>query len=319
MFALFLAIAAVMAYNFVDYRLSLTGPYERATPDMLRTGRASVPFQYRFLVPWLVDQLCRLDLPVIGSESGRVFAVVEFISTFALVVAFRAYLARFVTGQILTSMLALSLLWVLPYAFVLPRALPLRYPSDVPSVLFSVLGLLFLHDRRLWLYYLTFAIGTINRETTCFLTMAFLLTEWGRCPGKSLARHVVAQVACWSAVKAWLTWLFATNPGQGLWEWSVAGNLRALQLPIVYPYLLSSLGYAWLPALLLYRHIESGFLRRVLWAGLMACGSLLLVGNIVELRIFGELTAFVLPATLTVLVSVCRNPQAADRAQLPVS
>ena len=163
---LFLVVAGAFSYYFASLYFAKPewGPCSLAT---LIQGKGNTPFQYRALVPWIVGWAARhvLPLPGIGTPQGLAF-VIEIASTFALLVAFRYYLGFFFRGAALGTLLAFSLVLVLPFNYLLPLHYPFRLAYDIPSVLVFTLGLILIY-RRSWLwYYILFVVGTFNRETT---------------------------------------------------------------------------------------------------------------------------------------------------------
>jgi hypothetical protein len=47
---------------------------------------------------------------------------------------------------------------------------------DMPSLFLFMLGLLLLYEKKWWLYYPVFILATLNRETSCFLTLIYAVT-----------------------------------------------------------------------------------------------------------------------------------------------
>jgi len=188
------------------------------------------------------------------------------------------------------------------------------YPYDVPSLMFFCVGVYLVVTERVWLYYLMFPLAALNRETICFLTVFFAIWSLerirerdGKVTGKNAAPaavHVLAQAALWTVVKLSLAHAFANNfvdkigPATGaLFNIRLRFNLHALIKPQQWPVFLSCCGFL-LPALWLQRRwIRYPAISRAcaiilpLWfAGMM------IVAVIPEIRVFSELSAFVVPA-----------------------
>lgn len=284
-----------MAYYFTELRLGLNLIYENATPVMLVEGTAETPYQYRALLPWLVRGL--VGLGVADTAVPLLFRLLEFLSVLSLVVAFRAFLSRFFNHLLLRSVLAFSIFLVLPFNVLHTY----WYPYDIPSILFFVLGVLALY-RRNWLgFYILFAVATINRETTLFLTFLFIITNLGQLPLKRLAGHTAVQLIIWTLIKGLLQTIYVENPGQGAFQLTLTDNLQFLFQPGGWLWVLPNWGLTWILALIGYRHLKDPFVKRALWVIIPVFAVMMLVGKVDELRIYAELTPIVLTAALLTL------------------
>lgn len=299
---MFWAVVALYAYYFASLRFAKPewGP---CSLEMLAAGKGNTPFQYRVLVPWIVQwaSLHILPLPGIGTGRGLAF-IVEIGCTFGLVVAFRRYLAFFFPGLLSRTLLTFSLLLVLPFNLVIPRIYPFWLVYDVPAVLFMTLGLILIYRRQWWTYYPLFVLATLNRETTCFLTLIYLLTAFDRDRPAKLAAHAVAQAGIWLAIKIGLSHLYADNPGAGFAVKNLMTNLHNMTTdPGCVLVTISSLGFLWLPVLLFYRRITDDFVRRACLAAPIFLLAMFLVANVPEVRLYAEMIPVILPAFLLIL------------------
>jgi hypothetical protein len=179
----------------------------------------------------------------------------------------------------------------------------LYYPSDMPAILFFTLGLSLLYARRWLLFYPLFVLATFNRETSCFLTLVFVLAYWGRIPLRTLVSHALAQAVLWVAIKSFLRLAFPDNPGFGAFDLKFAGNMRYLADVSNLPFFLSSMGFILLPTLLLVRRVADEFTKRSILLVIPFFLGMTLVGNLHELRIYGEL----IPVVLTALILIVRD------------
>src|SRR3990172_7183486 len=211
----FLVTAWFAAYYFVLCRFAFNSVHHQATPAMLVSGTAYKPFQYRALVGWVVG-LFSSAFP--GIPLPTWFRLAELFSVFFLLVAYRSYIALFIKDEILASLLSFFMLYVLFFNYLLYPNYPVWFPWDMPSVLFFTLGLTLIYRRRWALYYPLFILATFNRETSCFLTVVYLLTAIKKDPAGTVALHFSAQLLIWVAVKSFLFLLYAGNPGWELFE-----------------------------------------------------------------------------------------------------
>jgi hypothetical protein len=193
---------------FTELHMAWSYGHPAATPEQLMRFEAARPYQYRVLVP----ALAHLVHGATGLDASASYRLIGVLAGFFLLVAFRGYLSRFVPPAAAASG-ALAILY--PLLWNVSPASPLRffYPSDVPAVLFTVLGLAALAAERMKLFYLVFAVATLNRETSCFLGFAYLFAGLGRRDLATLSRHLGLQLTIWLAIKLALDTVFAGSPG----------------------------------------------------------------------------------------------------------
>jgi len=296
----FLIVAGFSSWFFAELRFALNVPYGAQAPlDALLAYEADRPFQYRILVPFLVNGIpgWLIEKPV-----ARFFAI-EFLATLGTVFAFRAWLRRFFSDDLLRSLLSLLIVPCMVYSFVLPRDTPLWFPWDIPSVLVFALGLLFLHEKRWWLFYPLFVLGTLNRETTCFLTIIFFLGHWDDRRTRAYWLHCMSQTLLWVAIKIVLMWAFQDRGGQVVYHhigenWALLGRLSS------YPLLLSSMGFTAVLVAAGYPLVRDPFVRRGLLCLVPFHVGLFLVGRLLETRIYGELIPLTLCATMLIVAGL---------------
>jgi hypothetical protein len=312
---LFLIVAGVVSYYFTEIRFYLNEEYKPAALSSLLEGTAARPFQYRALVPWIVSAISKTGLHVpaihlppqlwitnaLSIDHARSFVLIELISVFFLVVAFRYYISMFLKNNTLSTVLAFTLFLVLPFNYVLPRAAPFWYPYDMPAILFFTLGLIFLYRQKWAMYYTVFLIGVFNRETICFLTFVYLITSIGERKPKVILLHCGLQFVLWLAIKYFLYQLYSSNPGEGLFETQLLANIGFLLTPKRYPFFLSNMGFILIPIVFYFRLIDNDFVRRSLFVGIPFFLAMMYVADIWELRIYGELLPIMLLAFLIIL------------------
>lgn len=291
-----LALAAVYtAARFAFNIETIHAPLQSFTD-----GTALLPFQYRALVPWLVRGLTEA-VPALARTDVRVlYAPFEFAAALGVYAAF-AYLLR-VLGWTASGARLAALGVFVPLAFNL--AAPWRYnnvffPYDTPSVAFFTLGLALLLDGKLPAYYALFVLATLNRETTCFLTMAYVALSVGRERPVRIAAHVAAQTALWGAVKVGLLALYAANQPLdlqtgGLFSEMVGRNARILvSLPGIVYILFVTMGGLAGAAVLLWHRVRDARVRRLTWIALPFLAGMAVVGELMEVRIYSELIPLV--------------------------
>ena len=323
---IFVALAALYAYGFGSTHAALE-EWWQATFERLVAGEAPTPMQYRILLPWLARRLVsamgRSGAPAtlrqirFGMELASVFGllIAVFVVSPSIVVRARVPTARL--GGPAAWAAALLVALALPFHFLLLEPSRVFYIYDVPAILFFFLGLAAARAGAWRWFYPLFVLATLNRETSCFLTVVILLAGWGRWPWRRLLAHVAAQTALWLAVK-WALWsVFQHNidlqygDAAGLFKLTWTDNLAAarhlrtwLLLPAVY-------GYLWMPLLLVYGRLADPWLRRALLAVPLFHVAMLVPGEILELRIYAEM----LPLVVLGLVAASADGGAVDLRQ----
>jgi len=304
----FFAAAVILSLHSVPYQLTACYPppdHGDDSPSALAAGVASTPYQYRVLVPWIVRAAVEMHLIRPESEMAM-FVGLQVVALILLAFVFRRYLSLFITDRVLTSVMALSVYAILPFNyFNLPY-----YPYDVPSVVFFTLGLILIHDRNWVWFYPLFAIATLNRETSMFLTVVTVFVLFDQYSWRKLAVLVGSQAAIWVVIKAALWVLYQRNRwmGYGLYEYQFKVNVATLlNFPVKGLIALATWGCLWLAVLIWYPRITDMFLRRNLWTVPVFVAAMFVAGFVIELRIYGEVLPVVLAAAWVVFLDVIKE------------
>ena len=303
---LYLLLVFIASYYFTSLWFELNYEFKGAPWYELTAQTANTPFQYRMLVPWIVSLLLRFCPAAAENTSAyskcfyNLYFWIDCASVFAMVLALRQYLGLFLEKR-LTDLISFSIFLVLPYNFLLNRWLALRYPTDFPSILFFTLGLTLIYRRKWSLFYPLFILATFNRETTCFLTAAYILTAIGYGKRKTVLLHALAQALSWLAVKYVLSLIYAANAGGNVCQFHLIENFGFLTTIRAYALFFSNLGYLWIPVLFYWKLIPDQFVRRTVWLIPIFFLGMFFVGNMYELRIYGELTPVVISAFALIL------------------
>ena len=297
----FMAISLLSLY-FTDMHFMLCSEAKRASLSLLLHNAADVPFQYRVLVPWCVNFLLSLNLPYLNSAI-RIFKVIEFLSTFFLFIAFRSYLSIFIRNEIRSSLFSLFLFLVLPYQYIFYSLSlgAIYYPFDIPSVFFFTIGIILIYRKNWFLYYPVFIIATLNRETTIFLIFIFFITTIKKNNMIHTFFHCFLQVMIWLLIKKVLGILYADNPGPGYFINFLIMNLKTLSHPVNMIRVASSFCFVWAVVIFYFKFISDKFVKKSLAVLFPFFCGMFVVGNILELRIYGEMIPVVLSACWVIL------------------
>lgn len=306
-YCVFLTTATLLSFYFTYMHILFCKEAERASLSLLIEYSADTPFQYRVLVPWIVNSLINLNLPLLESPV-RLFKVIEFLSTFSLFVAFRYYLSLFIKSRLLPSLFSLTLFVLLPYQYIFYSwsLNAIYYPYDIPSVLFFTLGLIFIYKEKWFIYYPVFIIATVNRETTIFLIFIYLVTAIEKNKIKPVLFHAFSQVVIWLLIKQYLGALYGNNPGIGYFINFFYVNLSVASNPLNIIRIVSSFCFIWVAVIFYFKLIAEKFVERSLIVVFPFLFGMFIVGNITELRIYGELIPVVLSAFLLIINNLLR-------------
>jgi hypothetical protein len=296
-YVLFGAATFLMSLYFSHMHILMCDQAKKASLDLLLANLADTPFQYRVLVPWLVQWVSYRLIPNPAS-SIQIFTMMEFFFTFALCIALRFYIGLFISDAVRASVYALSIFLLLPYQYIFytPSFHSIFYPSDIPSVFFFTLGLILICKQNWFLYYPIFVIATFNRETTIFLVLIYWITTISKTNWPTVTCQCLIQVVLWLLIKHYLAVLYTDNPGPGIFVSFISTNWMKLGNPLNAIRVASSFCFVWVVVLLRFSLITSRFLQKTTFVVFPYVIGLFIVGNIVELRIFGELIPVVLSA-----------------------
>ena len=180
------------------------------------------------------------------------------------------------------------------------------FPYDAMSMMFLGWGLyLVLADRFWWLLPL-FAVATWNRETTVFVILArgaVVLSREGRWRLRAVKLRDVVEIAVlcvvWAAIILTLHHRYAGNPTE--LGSRIRINLHDLSKPVLWPAILSGSAFLmpwiyWRRDLISAPRLRACVLLLPLWVLLLAC-----VGQILEVRIYGDIAVFIAVCAAAIL------------------
>ena len=185
-------------------------------------------------------------------------------------------------------------------------SVPFSFPYDPLSMMFLGWGLyLVLTDRFWWLLPL-FALATWNRETTVFLILArgaVALSREGRWRLRAVKLRDVLEIAVlcvvWAAVILALHHKYAANATEA--GSRITNNLRDLSHPVLWPAILSGSAYLmpwiyWRRDLISAPRLRACVLLLPIWVLMLLC-----VGQILEVRIYGDIAVFIAVCAAAIL------------------
>ncbi|ROO31388.1 hypothetical protein SAHL_06545 [Salinisphaera orenii YIM 95161] len=322
-----------MALFMTCLHLTATRPFDLASFHQLVNFWAIEPFQHRVLLPSLVGEIQRLA-PV-GEK--LLFGLLQFGFWIALIQLADRALAMFDIGRTPPARRLLALTVVVPMLLhlIMPdieltRTFALDdgvldvgtwetrdiyyYVYDVPAAVFTLaMAMLLIRLARRpdiggFIGYLAlFAVATLNRETTLFMLPFSALLFWRVLGIRDWLLLMAAQAAMFTAIQMPLQWLFAINinpiamiqVGDSQYELHLLGNLATLSNPLYLMTFIARFAAGLCIPLFLCRHyLDRHLALALLGFALPLALSALVVGRIVEHRVFIEMIPLVWLATL---------------------
>ncbi len=287
-------------------RLASVLPYGQVSQQAVLA--VEPPFLYRFLLPWTLGQL----LPSAWLDTVVLRAVVTTLSVAACFWLFPAYVARALCSEadgLSRRRLWMGLAVVLLAHYGIPRPYCFWYIYDIPAIAFYMMAFLAMTQRQgqvAWWCVPMLVVMSLNRETIVVAVLhAVAWHGWRmwrddvvmRVNVRAVARVALPLLAALMAVvllrSGLVHWLGQDAASVALMHDGdqlriVAGFARMLSKPdhALALLLIGAGALVWLP--LRWRRLPAS-LRVLLLASLPALAMFLAVGNVVELRMYGEL------------------------------
>jgi len=313
-------------------RPGITG-YPRAMLEDAVYGRAHQPFVKRQLVPLMVRGSAAMVPERVSESLSRAFADSKLVQRLGWP---PSYATEFVLSLVLMYAGMLAFLVVLraflhacldlptrlghTATLVVGVALPVTFAGqlylyDFWQLFLFTAGLLWMVRGRWWLYYPTFVLACLNKETSLLLPVVMAVWMGRQVVGRRQLVHLLAQLVGGGAIVFALAWAFGDNPGAGL-EWHFGRNL-SMPFTMLAWLRLTVLAAALVLSLASIRRAPA-FLARGLVATLpVLVIAALFFGYIDELRDYYEALPFVVALVLlTVAGKVAGRP---GTAQAPVA
>jgi hypothetical protein len=271
-------------------------------------GTAKLPYQYRVLLAWLLRTVLKIPHlktftarlpPPLRDRSIFVLFAASWISLLGSVLFTQGSLFWLTKSQPYSRWASLLVVYMAYFQFPLSFGLNFLLPYDLPSLFFFCACLYCVISKRMLLFYLFFIVGAFNRETICMATLFLLLWRWKESRGSRgwmrLGTHILLQAALWVSIKLYLYHLFGGNlpeAGSSSCYYKLGSNLSTIVKPQQWPVLLSVFGFT-LPLVLSGRRwMKNAAMERAIYLLPAWFTVMMLVGVIIEIRIFAELISY---------------------------
>ncbi len=289
-------------------------------------GDARLPYQYRVLMAWVLREGVRLPwLAVVSAHFPAplrdprllILFLTSWFSLFGSVLFTWRSLSCLTDNESYSRWASLLVVYMAYFHFPLVFGLDFLLPYDLPSLFFFCGCLFCVISSRMPFFYLFFALGTFNRETICMATLFLLIWRWPESRHRrqvaGLSGHILAQAAIWIAIKLYLHHRFSGNlpetVGAGFY-YKLSYNLHAILRPQQWPVLLSVFGFT-LPLVLTWRkRMKNPAMEREIYLLAAWFAVMMMVGVIIEIRIFSELISYMALAVGLIVYHRFSAPQA---------
>ena len=217
---IFFITVFITSLVFTKYYFLFTNEYyPPAQSDLIAKFEADKVFQKRYLIPIMASALTNtFDL---SFDQSLKFLIL--LSTIALIYGFNEMLNLFNsnnTFQFLSFFVLVPIFW--NYAVLNS----IFHAYDLPTLTFFCWGIVLFIKNKFLIFYILFAIATLNRESTCFITVSIFLLNFeyiikDKSKGllvyfkinKALFLHTFLQFLIWLGIVYFTKYLVKDNPG----------------------------------------------------------------------------------------------------------
>ncbi|GAB4393729.1 MAG: hypothetical protein Tsb005_13240 [Gammaproteobacteria bacterium] len=278
---------------YANLRLQFSMQYPTMSWEQFLHFTGEKPFILRILIPLLLWPIVHFTaIPTLV-----VLFAVEWLATIALCISMIWVLRYWLPDQT-ARWIALGFITFLPLNFLWVYHFYVYFlPYDTPAILFVILGIgLVIRQRWGWTLLLMIP-ATLNRESAILIPAMTFLVWWRRAPWKNYVIPMLGMLVIYILIRSVLIYTFRDAPNHLLWF--NFPFLDGRQIPRILANLLW-LSHYWgaikllqyllfLPLLWLYaRHDIPSPLNRVLILAMLYLGGLMLVANLFESRVLGE-------------------------------
>ena len=208
----------VLSLIFTKYYFLFTNEYySPAYAENIANFEADKVFQKRFLIPVAADFLFHNT----SLSFDKSIKIITVFCTFGLLFYFRKIL-DFFTSNLYSQYWSLIVLIPVSWNYMFINSI--YHACDIPALFFFCFSLYLFLSNQYFLFYLIFVIATLNRESTCFITVSLvlLLSKFSAnyrlkdilLLNSSLIRHLLTQVSIWFLIVLLIRWLLKDSPGQ---------------------------------------------------------------------------------------------------------
>ena len=264
--------------------------------------KAALPFQARFLSYSIIRVLADLQNLQYDSQSVKnIFIFQEFFSLFvATIFLLKIYNFGKNSSQI-NWIIPIIFYWQLILMYLVSISHPYWFPYDITQIFFITLYWFGLRYNWSFKYLiLIFIIGVFNRETM----IVAAVFHWAYKEKKWFCKMLILSII-WLLIKATLAWIFRNHPGESVsllhyepYDQYLCDGAPPCEVPRYYRnlflfinggvfHVMVVFGFLWLVFISRWQLIPKP-LQRMMLSFILFFAGMFFVGNIDEIRIFGE-------------------------------
>ena len=211
-------VLAIVALVFTQYYFLLTNEYyPPAYADKIASFQADKVFQKRFLVPVAANFISE-NTPLCFDKSLK---FVTALSAFGLLYYFNKLLKIHI-NRTFSQFWCIVLLMPVSWNYMFINSIYHAY--DIPTLYFYIFCLYLFLSKKYFLFYIIFLVATLNRESTCFISIsiALLLSKFNSDHrlkenfrrNFGLIIHLLSQAILWFLTVLLIDYLVRDSPGQ---------------------------------------------------------------------------------------------------------
>lgn len=330
----FLTVSFLFSILFTYYYFLYTNEYPPGSYTKIANYEADKVFQTRILVT-VTANLMEPTIPLLQFFFQWAIpypinyeVLLQIITIFSIVFLLLSIphllnILSFGTSKWVSLLILFPLFWNYVVINGMIDGAGLYYPYDIPSLTFFSIGVILFYKRKWLLFYPLFILALLNRESSCFISLAgfFLIIpnfnigsfSWYK-KNFTIISHVLIQALLWLSSRIILSWYFRDNPGlffeepHSMFDFCMAIFKGQSHWAMYNPrwFLTIFVGF-WIFPLLFFKKMNT-LECRFLLVGLIYIISLLFRSNMMEVRVYNELNIILFAVTVSFISRVYRNP-----------
>lgn len=287
-------VTAVLLFSYTFLHLKLTGVFTEATFEQYINFAVRLPYGQRLLIPAIAHGLATI-LPI---STGEIFFLLEWLSNCLVFYAIYYLLLREFSpkqAKLLSWLfiVLLPLISAVNYRYPLSGEAPFYFPNDSAALFFVAAGMLLCLKERWYLFTAVVCLATFNRESSILLVLFIPALHWARL--KEVIKPLLCSMLIYILTRLIIVMLLQNLHGQWIelyylntLEAHFEVNLLRLlyyQQIFLFPFCFACIPIFWFA---FYDYIPQRY-QPLKYIALLYFLGLLLVGNFIESRIFGEI------------------------------
>ena len=274
--------------NFIDY-------------SKFVNGELVPPFQYRVLTSWvmgildIINSYTNFFIKFFKNKYEFEIFIICLLSILVASTATYSTIIKITNCKYSAIIGMITLIYMSYFQYIFNPEANFLLPYDLPSLAFFSVAIYLIETKKTGIYLLIFILATLNRETSVFLILIYILYGIGELKNRYIKTFIICivQFIIWIAIKYWLykkyKYLGYGDTDNGIFQITFLNNVKSILNPLHWPVMASNFGFISPIIFINWAKIEFLPLKRLSWVILIWVLSMFLVGVLIEIRIFGEL------------------------------